>query len=94
MSVIRERIGLGHGEVAIDQVGDARKVGRAAPAPSGREAVEPRPHHQKLHLAMADTDAAPEHELCVDAPGAVGSARGDVDLADEVGEPGMPDRAL
>jgi hypothetical protein len=39
MSVIRERIGLGHGEVAIDQVGDARKVGRAAPSavwPEGR----------------------------------------------------------
>jgi len=91
--VIRERIGLGHAEVAIDQVGDARKVGRAAPAPSG-QAAEPCPHHQELHLAMADTDAAPEHELCVDAPCAVGSARGDVDLAYEVGEPGVPDRAL
>jgi hypothetical protein len=60
-------------------------------APAGWKARKPRSAHRQLDLAVADGDAAPQHQLGVDAPGAVGGARGGVDLPDDLCQPGVAD---
>jgi hypothetical protein len=50
-------------------------------------------HHQ-LDLVPADVDPAAGRELGMHTDAAVGLARGEVDLGDEVGEPGVADRPL
>lgn len=86
-------VGLDDGELTIDQVGHARSVGSGTPAPLGGQSPEPRTLHQHRHSVVADRDDPTNPELGMNTRCPIRAARGGVDLADPIGEPGMADRA-
>ena len=61
-------------------------------APS--DALDAGPPHQKLNSSVADRDAVAQGELGMDPLRAIGLARIGVDLDDQIGQPGVADRAL
>jgi len=56
------------------------------------DSLNARASHQHLDRQVANGDALPEDQVGMDTPDAVGAARRDVYLADQVGEPDMADR--
>src|SRR5918994_4222211 len=81
-------------EVPVDEVAGGGLVGDAPVLRATRQALQAGLAHQQPHGFLADGEAVAEGELGVHAPVAVHAAEIDVDLADQVGEPGVADRPL
>ena len=79
-------------EVAVDQIGDAGRVRPGLPAPAGGQSAQTRASHQHRHGVVADGDAPTDPQLGVDTRRPVGAPRGRMDLADQIGQPGVADR--
>jgi hypothetical protein len=67
-------------------------LGVTPPGPTS-DPSQPRTAPRQRHRAVADHDLAAKPQLGVDPAGAVGAARAPVDLGDQVGQPGVADRA-
>jgi len=81
-------------EATLDQVGcDVVRLD-AAPLRSPGDADDPGPVHQQLDRAVSNLHAVTQDEFGVHASRAVNAPRVGVDLADQVGQPRMTDRAL
>ncbi len=100
-SVKRRVLGdVGHPELVaalaakgtVDEVLSRRQAGRAAPLAGAVTASDPGALHQHRDRIVADPDPAPEHELGVHPVGAIAAVGGDVHLADQVGQPRVPNR--
>jgi hypothetical protein len=81
-------------EVPVDEVAGGGLVGDAPVPRSARQALQTRLAHQQPHGFGAHGEAVAEGELGVHASVAVHAPEVDVDLADQVGEPGVADRPL
>jgi hypothetical protein len=80
------------GELALDQVGDSF-LGRHAFRPAAqRQPGKPGALHEQCHRVVADQQAVGALQLGADPGLAVGAVGGVVDLPDQVGQPGVPDR--
>lgn len=76
---------------AVDEVLGGR-TGHAPPFARTVAAGDSGALHQHRNRVVADPDPAPEHELGMDTIGAVAAVRGGVDLADQIGQPRVPNR--
>src|SRR5260370_25574464 len=59
---------------------------------SARDALTTRSPHEQLHSLMSDSDALAQRQLCMNSTNAVPAPREDVNLMNQVGEPGVADR--
>ena len=82
MSVTHNWFGSARAKLAVDQIGgDLVGLGMAPLGPAGG-AGQAGAAHQQRDRVVADHDPAAQAQLGMDAPGAVGAARGLVDLDD------------
>jgi hypothetical protein len=61
-----EGIGLDDREVALDQIGDVRRVRPSPPAPAGRQSAQAAAAHQHRYGVVADRDSPAHPKLGVD----------------------------
>ena len=83
MSVSQSSFGPHATELPLDEILRGRKAGHTAPPAGAAAASDPGPLHQHRDRVVPDLDPAAEHELGMDALGAIAAVRGDVDLADQ-----------
>lgn len=78
------------GDGPVDLVG--RDAVGLVPLPlrSARDAAKACAPHQQLDLAVPDRDPVPESEFGVDTATAIDAPRLDVNLGDQIGQPGVP----
>jgi hypothetical protein len=72
-------------ELAVDEVFGGRHARNASPLASAVAAGDPGSLHQHRDRVVPDLDTASEHEVGVDALGAIGAVGGGVHLADQIG---------
>jgi AAA ATPase domain len=89
-----ESVGLAAGEVPVDEVAGGGMVRNPSVLRSPSQPLQARLAHQQPHRLVADREAVAQGEFCVHAPVAVHAAEVDVDLADQVGKPGVADRTF
>ena len=84
---------LNPGEDPVDQVRRGGRVGDLAMGGPPRDAPQPGSAHQGLDGLAAYRDAPAPHQLGVNPFGAVGLTGSGTDLADDIAEPGVPERS-
>ena len=85
-------VGRVPGELPVDQVSGGRGLWSRPSSLAAGQALETSATHQQLHRPMTDADAMAHGQFGMHPPGTVDPTGGDVDLADQITEPDMPDR--
>ena len=80
-------------KLPLGTIAGSGHAGDVAEARTSGDALNASAPHEHLDCLVTDGDALSEDQVGMDASDALGASRGDVHLADHVGEPDVADRA-